>query len=84
MSDYYDELLTLAKAATKGDWIAVGPVVENVSDHLPDICSTSDRAALHDSDRQQCADADYIAAANPKVVMAMVHRIRALEKVVTP
>lgn len=80
MKDDYTYLFQLAKKATKGDWIAVGRWVENTRDDLPDIvCPDSDRG---DSDEQQCADANFIGAANPKTIMRMIREIRQLRKAV--
>lgn len=81
MKDDYTYLFQLAKKATKGDWIAVGRWVENTRDDLPDIiCCDGDRGSDNDSDAQQCADANFIGAANPKMVMKMIQEIRQLRK----
>lgn len=77
--DGLDDLRERAEAATQGVWIAVGREVENADDELPDICSTIDRPALDDSDTQQCADAAYIAAANPDTIMQLLTYIERLE-----
>ena len=50
MEDDLAYIESLAKKATKGQWIAVGSWVENTSDSLPDIVCTP-----HDFDAQRCA-----------------------------
>lgn len=82
--DCLDDLRELAEDATAGCWIAVGRVVENADEELPDICSTIDRPSgwVADTDSQQCADAHYIAAVNPDTIMQLLDYIERLESLV--
>jgi len=73
-------LSKLAEKATKGEWIAVGTWVENVRDDLPDIVTANHERGPNDSRSQMSADASYIAAANPQVVIGMIREIRALRR----
>ena len=75
-------LVELANKATRGIWIAVGRWVENVHDDLPDIVTTTEDRGPNDSDKQQCADAAYIAAVNPSAVKRLIDEIRSLRAVV--
>ncbi len=75
---------SLAKKATKGQWIAVGSWVENTSDSLPDIVCTPhdfDRGP-RDSLKQREMDALYIAAAQPKLILELIQELRALRRIV--
>lgn len=79
MSDEFTDIVRLAKKATRGKWIAVGFQVENERDDLPDICNTNlDHIGCSKS--QMIADADYIAAAQPKVVIEMIKELRHLRR----
>ena len=75
-------LVELANKATRGGWVAVGRWVENVRDDLPDIVTTNEDRGPNDSDKQQCADAAYIAAVSPSAVKSLIHEIRSLRAVV--
>ena len=79
MSDDLTELYKAAKAATKGNWVAVGRWVENDGDNLPDICSCDISFDLFD-DQNDVLNAQYIAAAQPKVVLGLIEEIRLLRK----
>ena len=76
-----DRLRTLAVAATPGPWIPAGPsygdafpryfncvVVESESDDSPDICNDVEHG-----------DADYIAAANPATLIALLDALEAAQ-----
>lgn len=75
-------LCDLANKATRGGWIAVGPWVENIHDDLPDIVTTTGERGPNDSDKQQCADAAYIAAVCPSAVKSLIDEIRSLRAMV--
>lgn len=78
MLDDLTYLSMLAKNATKGNWIAVGLCVESESDKLKDICFAN---FLEKEEYEQCvADAAYIAAANPKVVLSLIKEVRLLRR----
>ena len=81
-NDDLTHLVELANKATRGIWIAVGRWVENVHDDLPDIVTTTEDRGPNDSDKQQCADAAYIAAVNPSAVKRLIDEIRSLRAVV--
>ena len=82
MADDLTRLNQLANQATKGVWMAVGGWVENVRDDLPDIvCAQWDEhRGPCDSAQQIKRDAEYIAAAQPCVIKALIKELRALRK----
>ena len=82
MKDYLTELLQHANKATKGNWVAVGLWVENEDDNLPDICEAGSEDVPMEPHKYDihCANAIYIAAAQPKVIKALIREIRALRK----
>ena len=82
MKDDLTHLNKLASSATKGQWIAVGAWVENCDDNLPDIVCAPilDERGPNDSIDQRIADAEYIAAANPIAVKALISEIRRLRR----
>lgn len=64
---------TLAIAATKGEWVAVGRHVENANDALPDIVlNREDRNSDLDSHIQQTTDAQYIASVQPRIILELL------------
>lgn len=65
----YDELRRLAENATRGPWVADGPIVYVDAGIQPHVCE----ALIIDT------DAAFIAAASPDVVIALLDRIKALE-----
>lgn len=80
INDDLSYLEDCAKKATKGDWIAVGTWVENTNDNQPDIVCTPydfDRGP-RDNGKKREADAEYIAAAQPKVIKSLISHIRCL------
>lgn len=85
MKDDLTELLQHANKATRGDWHAVGFLVENGNERYPDICSINGWTSGHMSgnDNPNTCDIEYIAAAQPKVIKALIREIRALRKQVT-
>lgn len=83
MKDDLTYLSKLAEKATKGEWIAVGRWVENERDDLPDIVTNFHERGPNDGDKQMCADAEYIAAANPKTIRSMISEIRSLRKLLS-
>lgn len=85
MKDDLTVLLQHANKATKGDWHAVGFLVENEDDNLADICEAGSEDAPMERNKYDIhsANAAYIAAAKPKVIKALIREIRALRKQVT-
>lgn len=67
------KLRKLAKAATKGNWIAVGYWVENERDDLKDICDCAPNG--NEEGGSVVADAQYIAAAQPSTVLWLIEEI---------
>lgn len=84
MADDLTPLYKLANQATKGRWIAVGTWVENERNDLPDIVCADfdDDRGPDDSQAKRCADAEYIAAAQPEQIKNLIAEIRALRKLV--
>ena len=82
MKDDLTELLQHANKATKGNWVAVGLWVENEDDNLVDICEAGSEDVPMKRDKYDIhsANAAYIAAAQPKVIKALIREIRALRK----
>lgn len=77
----YDYIKELANKATKGNWIAEGAWVENDDEFLPDIVITNEnRHSDLDSYEQQCIDAKYIAAVEPKVILEIIEERQQLIK----
>lgn len=70
----YDDIKKLAEKATKGNWYSERSSVENDDEFLPDIviCSDEIRNSELDSFEQQCHDANYIAAVQPKVILQLL------------
>lgn len=60
-----DALVALAEAATPGQWVATGRWV---------------RFGLHDREQISDEDAAFIAACDPQTVLALIERIRELER----
>lgn len=82
MEDDLSYLESCAKKATKGEWIGVGSWVENTREDLPDIvCADADDSRGPGDDyKKRYADADYIAAAQPRVIMRLIAELRALRR----
>jgi len=83
--DHLTDLSKLARAATRGGWIAVGTWVENTRDDLPDIVvqpASEDRGPNDDEKRRE-ADARFIAAANPSRVLELIAEIRELRRLLS-
>lgn len=74
-TDDYTHLVRLARKATKGRWCAVGRQVENENDDLPDVCFVE----LGECREQDIANAEYIAAVQPRAVLAMIKKLRQYE-----
>lgn len=66
-----------ALPASTGVWRAVGPVVENECDELPDICGTvfAEGPQWPGEDEDACALASYIAACNPEAIRELLIRL---------
>lgn len=64
MTDY-TELKRLAEAATPGPWYQHGGIMQVLNDGCETVCETFE----NDGD---CPDAQFIAAANPTAVMALI------------
>lgn len=86
MTDY-SELKKLAEAATQGDWnhfkhgvIKGGPVVQFVNGSSQQQIAMTTGADWMRPD-EQTANADFIASANPAVVLALIAENEALRKV---
>ncbi len=77
-------LKRLAMAATSGPWLRDEGNEVSVStdgDEAYWSWEAAGPAQVHGSDRQAIADADFIAAASPEVVLALVAEIERLMKV---
>lgn len=78
-----DELETLARSATPGEWTADGQC--NIWAGHPELHSNVTLATVYrsklfeDWQKQAEADAAYIAATNPAVVLALIERLRQAE-----
>lgn len=79
MKDDLTYLSQLAKKATKGRWVAVGCVVENENEKYPDICGAGYSTDYMTDDYQVNTDnIEYIAAAQPQMVLSLIAEIRRL------
>lgn len=64
MSDY-SELKRVAEAATPGPWYQHGGIMQVLSHDCETVCETFE-------DDGECPDAQFIAAANPAAVLALI------------
>lgn len=82
MTDYLDDLIAKARAATPGPW----HVSKSHDENDCDVWGVSDaKARLHYRDNfGHDQDAAFIAAANPTVILALCERVRELEQALKP
>ena len=82
----YDELRRLAEAATPGSWEAAGALIYLGVTSRPDpdddynVTFWDSAGIIYDEGGHSPADAAYIAAARPEVILDLLDRLEAMER----